>query len=141
MLVWNSVLGPLSGRVSHVAVMQAVASLEAVVRHGKFKAPCLAAYGLEAETPDEEAIEVIRPSDPLHRLQDAVSGPGVRRAAIFHGAEDRNIPPGSHAIPLSQALETLGVETTLELFPGVGHNTYEMGEAMERRLKAFFSTL
>jgi hypothetical protein len=44
-LVWNSVLGPLGGRVTAVVVMQAVASLAAVIREQKFKAPCLQAYG------------------------------------------------------------------------------------------------
>jgi len=55
-LVWNSILGPLKGLIKAVVVMQAVASLEAVIREHKFKAPCLKAYGLPEDTPDDVAV-------------------------------------------------------------------------------------
>ena len=139
-LVWNSVLGPMAGRLKAVAVMQAVVSLEAVIREQKFKAPCLRGYGLPEDTPDDEAIQRIAPNDPLPRLQRLAPGTPLPRTVIFHGAEDDNIPPETNAIPLAEALRKAGGDVTLELFPGVGHAVYAIGEEIERRLKAFFSS-
>jgi acetyl esterase/lipase len=138
-LIWNSVLGPLAGRVKAVAVMQAVVSLEATVRERKFKAPCLEAYGLPEDTPDDEAVEAIAGSDPLPRLENMRPGSPLPRTAIYHGAEDVNIPPDTNAVPLAEALRRAGGDVTLELFPGVGHAVYAMGKPIEERLKAFFS--
>jgi len=139
-LVWNSVLGPLAGRVKAVAVMQAVASLEAVIREQKFKAPCLRAYGLREDTPDEEAVARIAPHDPLARLQRLPLGTNLPRTVIYHGAEDANIPPETNAIPLAEALRKAGGDVTLELFDGVGHSVYAMGKPIEKRLKTFFAS-
>lgn len=139
-LVWNSVLGPLAGRVKAVAVMQAVASLEAVIREHKFKAPCLRAYGLPEDTPDDEAVERIAPHDPLPRLQMIPPGTDLPRTVIYHGAEDPNIPPEMNAIPLAEALRKAGGDVMLELFPDVGHAVYSMGKPVEERLEAFFAS-
>jgi len=137
-LIWNSVLGPLAGRVKAVAVMQAVASLASVIREHKFKDVCLKAYGLPADTPDEEAVRKIMPQDPLPKLQRLAKGTPLPRTIIYHGAKDANIPPETSAIPLAEALKGAGANVTLELFPDVGHSTYAMGKAMEERLRAFF---
>ena len=139
-LVWNSVLGPLAGRVKAVAVMQAAASLEAVIREHKFKAPCLKAYGLPEDTQDNEAIARIAFYDPLPRLQRLAIGTPLPRTAIYHGSKDPNIPPGTNAIPLAEALRKAGGDVTLELFPDVGHSVYAMGRPIEERLRSFFST-
>lgn len=137
-LIWNMVLGPLSGRVKAVAVMQAVASLESVIVRRRFKAPCLRAYGLPEDTPDGEAIERLRPHDPLPRLKGVDPHIHLPKTAIYHGARDPNIPPEDHAIPLYKALRDIGGEATLELFPDVEHNVYMMGKAIEDRLREFF---
>ncbi len=137
-LIWNMVIGPLSGRVKAVAVMQAVASLEAVIMGRRFKAPCLRAYGLPEETSDGEAIERIRPYDPLSRLRRLTPPAPMPRTAIYHGARDHNIPPEDHAIPLWNALKGLGGEAALELFPEVEHNVYTLGKPLEDRLRGFF---
>lgn len=139
-LVWNSVLGSLAGRVKAVAVMQAVVCLEAVVKEHKFKTPCIQAYGLPRDTSDDEAITVIAPYDPLPRLQRLATGTPLPRTAIYHGAKDANMPPETHAIPLSEALRRVGGVVTLELFPNVGHSVYTMGKPIEKRLETFFST-
>ena len=97
-------------------------------------------YGLPEDTPDDEAIQRIAPNDPLPRLQRLAPGTPLPRAVIFHGAEDDNIPPETNAIPLAEALRKAGGDVTLELFPGVGHAVYAIGEEIERRLKAFFSS-
>jgi len=138
-LIWNAVAGPLSGGVKAVAVMQAVASLEAIVREKKFKDQCLGAYGLPADTPDDEAVNQIRPSDPLPKLRKLAPGAPLPVTAIYHGAEDNNIPPGSNAIPLAEALRKAGGEVKLELIPEVGHAVYAMGKPIEERLEAFFA--
>lgn len=138
-LVWNSVLGPLAGHVRAVVVMQAVGSLAAVIREHKFKAPCLKAYGLPEDTPDDEAVAKTAPHDPLPRLQRLAPRTPLPRTAIYHGAEDGNIPPETNAIPLSQALRRAGGEVTLELFADVGHNVYAMGRPIEERLRSFFA--
>jgi len=139
-LVWNSVLGPFAGRVKAVAVMQAVASLEAVIREHRFKAPCLKAYGLPGDMQDDEAIASIAVYDPLPRLQRLAIGTPLPRTAIYHGAQDPNIPPETNAIPLAKALMKAGGNVTLELFPDVGHSVYVMGKPIEERLRSFFAT-
>ena len=140
-LIWNSVLGPYGGRAVAVAVMQAVANLSACIREQKFKAPCMAAYGVPVDTPDEEAISTILPHDPLPRLQRLRKGVRMPRTVIYHGSKDENIPADTNAKPLAEALRRAGAEVKLELFEEVEHNTYAMGKPMEDRLRAFFSGL
>jgi acetyl esterase/lipase len=138
-LIWNSVLGPLAGRIKAVVVMQAVVSLEATVRERRFKPPCLKAYGLPEDTPDDEAVEAIADNDPLPKLESLKPGTPLPRTAIYHGAEDINIPPDTNAVPLAEALMRAGGDITLELFPGVGHAVYTIGKPIGERLRAFFS--
>ncbi len=137
-LVWNSVLGPLAGLVKAAVVMQAVASLEAVIREKKFKAPCLSAYGIHSDTPDDEAVAMIRQHDPLPRLRRLPKGTPLPRTAIYHGAKDANIPPETNAIPLAEALRRAGADVTIELFSDVEHSVYAMGRSIEERLRDFF---
>jgi dipeptidyl aminopeptidase/acylaminoacyl peptidase len=138
-LVWNSVLGPLAGKTRAVVVMQAVANLSAVIREQKFKAPCVKAYGLPEDTPDDEAIQKILSHDPMPRLQGLELGTSLPRVAIYHGSRDENIPATTSAIPLAEALRKAGAEVKLELFRDVEHNVYGMGKPIEERLKAFFA--
>jgi len=138
-LVWNSILGPLSGRVKAVAVLQSVASLSAVIREHKFRSPCLRAYDIPEDTPDDEAVAAIIPYDPLPRLQRLSAGTPLPKTAIYHGAKDTNLPPETNAIPLTEALRKAGADMSLELFPNVGHNVYAMGRPIEERLKSFFA--
>lgn len=139
-LIWNSVIGPLTGRVKAVAVMQAVVSLEALIREHKFKASCLRAYGLPEDTPDDEAVARIRPYDPLPRLQKLTRGTPLPRTVIYHGVKDANIPAETNAIPLAETLKKTGGEVTLELFPHVAHSVYGMGKPIEERLRSFFAS-
>lgn len=141
LLIWNSVLGPMMGRVKQAAVMQAVSSIESIIRDHKFKDQQLAAYGLPPDMPDDEAVERLAASDPLPHFRRLRKGSSLPRTAIFHGAVDDNVLPEANAVALAEALRTAGAEVKLELFPGVGHNTYGMGKEMEDRLRAFFSTL
>lgn len=139
-LIWNCVAGPMANRIKAVAVMQAVSSLEAVIREQKFKKPLLEAFGLTEETSDEDAIKMIKPYDPLPKLQRMEMGVKLPKTAIFHGAEDENIPAQTHAIPLADALRKAGGDVALEIFPGVGHAVYAMGEPIKNRLRDFFAS-
>ena len=140
-LIWNSVLGPMKRKVKAVAVMQAVANLSDIIRAGKFKEPCLKAYDIPPDTPDEEAIEKIKSSDPMNKLQDLKPGVELPKTAIYHGAKDENVPAQNHAIPLAEALGNAGSDVNLEIFQSVEHNVYAMGEHMEKRLEDFFKAL
>ncbi len=139
-LIWNSVLGPLAGRVKAVAALQSVASLEAFIRAQRHKWMVLAAYGLAADTPDDEAVRAVASHDPLPFLQQLPYGTPLPRTAIYHGAVDDDVFPETHAMPLAQALKNAGADVTFELFPGVGHAVYMMGEPIQERLTAFFSS-
>ena len=137
-LIWNSVLGPLAGKVKAAAVMQAVVNLTAVIREQKFKTPCIRAYGLPENTPDDEAIAKVGPYDPMPRLQALKPGTPLPRTAIYHGFKDANIPAETNAKPLAAALEAAGGVVELNIFPDVEHNVYAMGKPIEERLKKFF---
>ena len=139
LLLWNSVLGVMAGRVKAARVMQANGSLECTIREHKFKAPLLAGYGLPESLSDDEAVNRLRSNDPLARLQALKPGARLPRTAIFHGAVDEAVPPGSQVVPLAEALKRAGADVTLELFPGVGHAVYAMGEPIRERLRAFFA--
>lgn len=141
MLVWNSVLGPFKGRVSLVAVLQAVASLEAIIREQRFKAVCLKAFGLSKNIHDDEAVVQILPHDPLTKLKALNKGTKLPVTAIYHGAKDTWIPAETHAISLAEALKMVGGKVELNLFNEVEHSLYNMGKQMEERLKRFFSAL
>jgi dipeptidyl aminopeptidase/acylaminoacyl peptidase len=138
-LIWNSVLGPLAGRTKAVVVMQAVANLSAVIREQKFKAPCLRAYGLPEDTPDDEAVAKVLPNDPMPKLQEIEPRTPLPKVAIYHGSRDANIPAATNAVPLTEALKKAGTEVELELFPDVEHNVYGIGKPIEERLKTFFA--
>ena len=139
-LIWNSILGPLAGKVKAVAVMQAVVSLEAVIRDHKFKDVCLKAYDLPEDTDDIEAVKKIALHDPLPRIQRLTSKTPLPRTVIYHGAKDANIPPETHAIPLAEALKKAGANVTLELFSEVTHSVYAMGKPIEEHLQRFFAS-
>ena len=140
-LIWNSVLGPMKGKVKAVAVMQAVANLSAVIREHKFKAPCLNAYGLPEDTPDDEAVKAVLPHDPMPRLKQLEKGAPLPSVAVYHGSRDTNIPPETNAKPLAEALLKAGAHVNLELFGSVEHNVYAIGKPMEERLRGFFAAL
>jgi len=139
-LIWNSVLGPLAGKVKAVAVMQAVASLEAVIREQKFKPPCVKAYGLSDDVSDDEAVRKIGPHDPLPRLRSLPVGSPLPRTVIYHGVKDQNIPALTNAVPLADALRRAGSDVSLELFPDVEHAVYALGKPLEERLRLFFGS-
>lgn len=140
-LVWNSVLGPLDGRAKAVVVMQAVANLSSTIREQKFKAPCLEAYGLPADTSDDDAIAVILEDDPMPKLKKLEKGTPLPKTTIYHGSKDANIPADTNAIPLAESLKKAGGDVDLVLFSEVEHNVYAMGKPLEDRLRQFFSVL
>jgi len=139
LLIWNSVAGPLSGKIKAVAVMQSVVSIEATIREQKFKAQLLEAFDLPGDMPDDEAVAETADSDSLPKLQRLASGTPLPTTGIYHGAVDDNIPAETNAIPLAEALRKAGGDVTLNIFPKVGHNVYFMGKAIEDHIEAFFA--
>jgi acetyl esterase/lipase len=137
-LVWNTVLGPLAGKVKTAAVLQAVASLEDIIRDHKFKAPLLEAFGLPVDLDDDAATAAVAAQDPLPRLQRLPAGAPLPRTAIYHGGQDNNVLPEANAVALADALRRAGADVTLEIFPEVDHFVYEMGQPIQDRLAAFF---
>ena len=137
-LVWNSVLGPLAGKVKAAAVLQAVSSLEDIVRNHKFKAPLLEAFGVPVDLGDDEAVAAVAAQDPLPRLQRLPVGTSLPRTAIYHGGKDDNVLPAANAVALAEALRRAGADVALEIFPDVDHFVYEMGQPIQDRLAAFF---
>ena len=75
----------------------------------------------------------------MPRLQQLTPGSPLPITAIYHGADDPNVPPKSNVIPLAKALRKAGGDVTLELFPNVEHAVYKMGKPIEDRLEAFFA--
>jgi acetyl esterase/lipase len=140
-LVWNSVLGPFAGRAKLVAVLQAVANLDATIKEKKFRDVTLKAYGFPPESRDLEVYRVINESDPMPRLRALRKGTKLPKVAIYHGSKDDAIPAETNAIPLAEALKRAGASVELNVFPQVEHNVYAMGKEMENRLKRFFSDL
>jgi acetyl esterase/lipase len=137
-LVWNSVLGPLSGKAKAAAVMQGVGSLEAVIRAHLYGEYCLRAYDLPADLDDETAIAELAPHDPLPRFQQLAPGTPLPRAAIFHGLVDIDLCPEPHAVALAEAIQQAGSEVLLEVIPAIDHDLYTLGREMEQRLVEFF---
>lgn len=139
-LLLNSFLGPFTGQVKKMAIIQGVASLEAVIRDHRYKPPCLRAFNISEDISDDEAISLIAPHDPLPRIQRLPLSISLPRTIIFHGAEDVNIPPRHHSIPLAEGLRKAGGEATLELFPDIGHSVYSVGKPLEEKIKEFFTS-
>jgi dipeptidyl aminopeptidase/acylaminoacyl peptidase len=139
-LIWNSIAGPMANCIKAVAVLQAVSSLEDIIKEQKFKKPLLDAFGLPDEISDEDIIRIIKPYDPLPKLQRLKRGIKLPKTAIFHGEKDENIPAQTHAIPLANALRNAGGEVTLKVFPNVGHAVYAMGEPIKKCLIDFFAS-
>ncbi|RPJ36578.1 MAG: hypothetical protein EHM35_07910 [Planctomycetaceae bacterium] len=138
-LIWNSVLGPLAGKVKAVAVLQSVASLEAFIRAQRHKWMVLQAYDLPADASDDEAVARVAPHDPLNRLQRIPQGTALPHTAIYHGARDEDVILETHALPLAEALRKAGGSVSLEVFADVEHAVYMMGDSIEARLTQFFS--
>jgi len=137
-LVWNTVLGPLAGKVKAAAVLQAVASLGDIIRYRKFKAPLLKAFGLPADLDDDAAMAAVAAQDPLPRLQRLPVGTSLPRTAIYHGRQDNYVLPEANAVALADALRRAGADVTLEIFPEADHFVLEMGQPIQDRLAAFF---
>ena len=68
-LLWNSVTGPLLGRLRAVCLQQATISYDSVIRNHKFKSFLLEAYGLPADTPDDLAVAALAFNDPVTRTR------------------------------------------------------------------------
>ena len=133
-LVWNSVTGPLLGRVRAAVVQQALLSYESVIRHGKFKSPLMEAYGIPDDTPDDLATASLTHNDPLNRTRLLVAMEGAKAGRLLpsvlfvHGDADENMPYEENPVALSKVLDSCGAENSFQTYKDVGHATYDLRE-------------
>jgi dipeptidyl aminopeptidase/acylaminoacyl peptidase len=143
-VVWNAATGPLAGRLRAAVLQQAVLSYESVIRNQKFKWPLLEAYRMPPDTPDDLAIMTLSYNDPLHRTRLLLAERGVEAATLLpevlfvHGDADENLLYEENPVTLAEVLKSCGARFAFATFPGVGHATYELGEAAARPIADFF---
>jgi len=143
-VIWNTVTGPLLGKVNAVVLQQATLSYESVIRNRKFKGPLLRAYGIPASTPNKTAIETLSYNDPIRRTQIlAKEYPGkavnfLPKVLFVHGDEDENMLYLENPIALSKILDQWGADYSFHTFKGVGHATYDLGETAAQPILKFF---
>ncbi len=143
-VLWNSVTGPLLGRLRAVAPQQAALSYESVIRDHKFKAQLLEAYGIPGDTPDDLAVSALSFNDPLNRTRLLVSQRGAEAGSLLpevlfvHGDADENMLYEGNPVALSEVLKSSGARFSFQTFPGVGHATYDLREKASAPLAAFF---
>ena len=144
-LIWNTITGPLLGKVRSVVLQQATLSYESVILNRKFKGPLLKAYGIPASTPDKTAIQTLSYNDPIKRTQTlAKEYPGkainlLPKVLFVHGDEDENMLYLENPIALSKVLDQWKADYSLHTFKGIGHATYDLGEIAARPIVTFFS--
>jgi dipeptidyl aminopeptidase/acylaminoacyl peptidase len=144
--VWNTATGPLAGRLRAAVLQQAVISYESVIRHHKFKDQLLEAYGIPSNTPDALAVATLTYNDPLHRTRLLIAERGAAAARLLpevlfvHGDADENLLYRENPLALSEVLKGCGAPCTFATFPGIGHATYDLGEAAARPIAEFFRT-
>ena len=143
-LLWNSVTGPLLGRLRAVVLQQATISYESVIRNHKFKGLLLAAYGIPEDAPDDLAIATLSYNDPVTRTRFLVDQKGKDLAGLLpevlfvHGDEDENMLYKENPVRLSQVLSPCGARFSFHTFKGVGHATYQLGDTAAKVLVDFF---
>ncbi len=143
-LVWNSVTGPLAGRIRAAVLQQAVLSHDSIVRNHKFKDQLLEAYGVPADAPDDLAVSSLAYNDPLNRTRLLASQNGTKTASLLpevlfvHGDVDENILFEENPIALSKELDAFGGAYSFQIYQGVGHATYDLGEIAAKDITDFF---
>jgi dipeptidyl aminopeptidase/acylaminoacyl peptidase len=143
-VVWNAATGPLAGRLRAAVLQQAVLSYESVIRNQTFKWPLLEAYRMPPDTPDELAIMALAYDDPLYRTRLLIAERGLEAATLLpevlfvHGDADENLLYEENPVTLAEVLKGCGARFAFANFPGVGHATYELGEAAARPIADFF---
>ncbi|MBM3925120.1 MAG: hypothetical protein FJ320_03915 [SAR202 cluster bacterium] len=143
-LVWNSVTGPLLGKVKAAALQQATLSYESVIRQHKFKGHLLEAYGIPADTPDDAAFATLSFNDPVTRtrlLEDKMGkslASQLPEVIFIHGDLDENMLYQENPVRLSHALSPVGARFTFHTFKGVGHATYALGDTAAQVVSGFF---
>jgi len=143
-LLWNSVTGPLLGRLRAVVLQQATISYESVIRNHKFKGPLLGAYGMPEDTPDDLAVSTLSFNDPVDRTKLLVEEKNKTLAKLLpevlfiHGDEDENMLFQENPVRLSRVLKSCDASFSFHTFEGVGHATYALGDTAATVLANFF---
>jgi len=140
--MWNSIMGPLHGKVRAVVSTQAVVSYASVIP--RRKEAIRRAHGFPEDILDDVLIASVSGYDALSQmgLRLAVGGKafakGLPKTLIMHGETDDNIPCGPNAVELHELLKKHGAESTLHVFQDTGHVLHKMEEPIASMTGEFF---
>ncbi|MBD47666.1 MAG: hypothetical protein CL891_01010 [Dehalococcoidia bacterium] len=143
-LLWNSVTGPLLGKVKAIVLQQATISYESVIRNHKFKDKLLEAYGLPPDCDDDLAVSSLQFDDPVNRTRILVKQRGQGLAELLpnvlfiHGDQDENMLYKENPVRLGEVMSPSGAKYAFHTFQGVGHATYALGNIAAEVLVNFF---
>ncbi|MBM3926649.1 MAG: hypothetical protein FJ320_11860 [SAR202 cluster bacterium] len=142
MVLWNTAIGPLLGKVRAVALTHAVVSLESMAPHRR-ELIC-EAYGMSKDTPLDVVVSATAGHDPLAqtRLMIQASGEAIVKSlpkvAIFHGDRDPQVPFEKNALALAKLLSDNGATVAVTGYYGMGHDLHARGEPTPQVLYDFF---
>lgn len=146
-LAWNSVTGPLAGQVRAAVLQQGSLSIESMVRYKGFDAKTLIlveGFNIPADTADDLAIATLAHEDPLTRTQMLVNQEGSNAANLLpevlfvHGDADDHMLFEENPVALSKVLDSCGAKYSFQVYKGIGHATYDLGETAARDVTNFF---
>ena len=139
--MWNSVIGPLHGKINAVAMIQAVVFLAGMFPEWRLN--IMNAYDIAINTDDDLAISSLASNDPLPQTRILLSGhdagfaKGLPKTLCVHGDKDRQVDYQENAVALTNLLNEHDVDATLETFHGKGHELHTMGEQVGKVISDF----
>jgi hypothetical protein len=140
--LWNSVIGPLHGKVKSVVMMQALVSLAGMFP--AWRRNVMEAYGLALNTDDAVAIASLAQNDPLTQTQNLLSvkgaafAKGLPEVYWLHGVLDKPVNYEANPVALTTLLKKHGVKCTLKGYKNKGHDLHLMPEEMTKLIAEFF---
>ena len=143
MALWNSVIGPLHGKIKAVALIQAIVSMSGMFpsRRTNIKN----AYGIAENTDDVPALSSLAPNDPIIQTRIFLSGrdasfaKGFPKTLFLHGDKDEQVDYHENAVTMTNLLKEHGVDCTIETFYGRGHELHTMGNQVAKVMSNFFN--
>jgi len=141
-VLWNSVIGPLHGKVKSVVMMQAIVSLAGMFP--AWRRNVMEAYSISLNTEDAVAIASLAQNDPLIQTQNLLATKGAAFARglpevyWLHGEKDKPVSYEANAVAMTRLLKKHGVACTLKGYKDKGHDLHLMPEEMTRLIAGFF---
>ena len=140
--LWNSVIGPLHGKIKAAVLIQAVVSLPAMFPARRIN--IMSAYGIAINIEDTIAIASLALNDPIGQTrsllssQDPTFAKGLPKTLCLHGDKDKQVDYRKNALALTLLLREHGVNSSLETFDGRGHELHTLGEQVAKIISNFF---